>query len=142
MASIGPVTLSIFDQPPGNVLVQVSYKVEATHHDMGHEQAYREVVELIGVDTLAGEDQVDDIIILDPPFWDGIVQFTQNQGAFEQTREKTLAAQALDEDPHPFLVRADEIRARVTLTPLPPGAPPPKESNLVVRGGGVIGPTT
>jgi hypothetical protein len=80
MASIGPVTLSIFDQPPGNVLVQVSYKVEATHHDMGHEQAYREVVELIGVDTLAGEDQVDDIIILDPPFWDGIVQFTQNQG--------------------------------------------------------------
>ena len=58
MASIGPVTLSIFDQPPSNVLVQVSYLVSATHHDMGHEQAYREVVELIGVDTLAGEDQV------------------------------------------------------------------------------------
>jgi hypothetical protein len=85
--------------------------------------------------------QVDDIIILDPPFWDGIIQFTLNQGAFEQTREKVLPAQALDEDPHPFLVRADEIRARVTLTPLPPSGPRPKESNLVVRGG-VIGPTT
>ena len=55
MASIGPVTLSIFDSTPGNVLVRVSYLVEASHHDMGHEQAYREVVELIGVDTLAGE---------------------------------------------------------------------------------------
>ena len=31
-------------------------------------------MELIGVDTLAGEDQVDDIIALDPPFWDGIVR--------------------------------------------------------------------
>jgi len=77
MASIGPVTLSITDPPPaaaGQVSVEVSYRLFATPHDGPHEQAYREVVELIGVDTLAGEDQVDDIIALDPPFWDGIVR--------------------------------------------------------------------
>jgi hypothetical protein len=140
MASIGPVTLSIFDLPPSNVRVQVSYKISATHHDAEHEQRYHEVVELIGVDTLAGEDQVDDIIHLDPPFLDGIVRFTTSQVEFQRIPERILPAQALDEDPHPFLLRADEIRARVTLTPLPPDVPS-RESNLVVRGGPVIEPT-
>jgi hypothetical protein len=144
MASIGPVTLTITDinNPPNHVIVEVSYRISASHHDLGHEQAYREVVELIGVDTLAGEDQVDDIIHLDEAFWDGNIGFTPTGPAhFDQGHTQTLPAQAVDEDPHPFLVRADEIRARVTLTPIPPGAPF-RDSNLVVRGGGVIGPTT
>jgi hypothetical protein len=138
MASIGPVTLTITDtnNPPNHVIVEVSYLISATHHDTGQEQAYREVVELIGVDTLAGEDQVDDIIHLDPSFWDEIIRFTPTGPShFQQIHTNTLPAQAVDEDPHPFLVRADEIRARVTLTPF-------RDSNLVVRGGGVIGPTT
>jgi hypothetical protein len=96
MASIGPVTLTITDQPPSNVFVLVSYLISATHHDGPQEQAYREVVELIGVDTLAGEDQVDDIISLDPAFWDGIVRFTTSEVSFQQIHEKTLPAQALD----------------------------------------------
>ncbi|HEX5882179.1 MAG TPA: hypothetical protein VF468_28265 [Actinomycetota bacterium] len=141
MASIvGPVTLSISDVPPNSVNVQVSYKIRQTHHDIAHAQRYHEVVELIGVDTLAGEDQADDIIHLEPPFWDGIVLFTDSQQEFQRIPERTLPAQALDEDPHPFLLRADEIRARVTLTPLPPDVLF-KESNLVVRGGPVIEPT-
>jgi hypothetical protein len=140
MASIGPVTLTITDQPPSNVFVLVSNLLSATHDDGPHEQAYREVVELIGIDTLAGEDQVDDIISLDPPFWDGIVRFSTSEVAFQQIHERTLPAQALDEDPDTFFLRADEIRARVTLIPLPPDAPS-RDSNLVVRGG-VVGQTT
>ena len=123
MASIGPITLTITDQPPSNVVVLVSYLITPTLHDGPHEQAYRELVELIGVDTLAGEDQVDDIISLTPAFWDGIVRFTTQQGGFQQIRERTLPAQALDEDPDVFFHRADEIRARVTPDTAPAGCP-------------------
>jgi hypothetical protein len=139
MASIGPVSLSIHDQPSGEVLVQVGYTVTQTHHDAVHEQAYREVVQLIGDDTPAGrgEDGVDDVIP-DGTIWDGTVVFTTSQVAFTVIREGTLPASALDEDQDQVRALGDEIRARVTLTPLPP-VPPSRESN-VVRRGGIVSP--
>jgi hypothetical protein len=139
MASIGPVTLSIFDGPD-DVRVRVDYEISATHHDAEHEQAYREVIELVGVDTgEPGEDQVDDVIAA-PSEWDGIVVFTTSQVKFVRSPElPSFAAATLDEDAHPFVPRSDEIRARVTLTPLPATASS-RESNLVRRQ--VIAPPT
>jgi hypothetical protein len=132
MASIGPVNLAIFDQPPGEVLVQVSYTISQTLHDAQHEQAYRELVEIIGVDTgEPGEDGVDDVLP-GATIWDGVAVFTTSQVSFTVTRERRLPAAALDEDTHPFLPRSDELRARVTLTPLATAAPV-RESNLIRR---------
>jgi hypothetical protein len=138
MASIGPVTLSIFDRPQlGDVLIQVSYEVQATDADVSGEQEYREVVELIGVDTLPGEDGVDEPIA-GGTLWDGIRVFDGLHVGSSETREKTLPPQALDEDPSPIFPKVDEIRARVTLTPVLRVVS--RESNLVRRGELVIGP--
>jgi hypothetical protein len=134
MASIGPVTLSLYDQPSGDVAVNVGYTMTQSHHDAQHEQEYREVVELIGDDTAVGpgEDNVDEVIP-DGRIWDGTVKFTTTQPEFTVNREATLPASAFDEDRSVSGTRldADEIRARVTLTPLPAIAS--RESNLVRR---------
>jgi hypothetical protein len=142
MASIGPVTLSISDLPLPSTEVQVdiTYIITATGHDGEHEQAYREVVELIGVDTVPGEDQVDDVIP-GGKVSEGIVRFSSSEVILPRSFEVRLPAATLDEDPDLLLPRADEIRARVVLTPLPPD-PASRESNLVTRGLVVQPPTT
>jgi len=133
MASIGPVNLVISEYADGSALVQVGYLIEATGDDLVNEQAYRELVELIGVDTPAGfgEDGTDDIIP-GPPVWDGVITFTSTGGGrFPQSHELTLPSSSrLDEDPGP-IPRTDEILARVTLTPF-------RDSNIVRRGTPVI----
>ena len=134
MASISNVRLEILERL-GTAKVRVSYRLFATHHDGPHEQAYREVVQLIGVDTGAGEDGVSEPIP-GGKIWDGIVVFTTSQVSFEQTREFELPSSALNEDPGPP-IREDEIQARVTLIPLPP-ASPSRDSNLVRRGAPVV----
>lgn len=136
MASISPPLLRIHEgvPAPGRALVQVSYRLSPTLHDIQHEQAYREVVQLIGDDTGPGEDGVNDIIP-GGVIWDGTVVFGSTQPFLDQSHEKDIPVAILDEDRHPLLVRADEIRARVTLTPLPPPAPT-RDSNLVVRQAG------
>ena len=136
MASISDVRLQIFERS-GSALIQVSYTIAATHHDSQHEQAYRELVQLVGDDSGQGEDGHDELIP-GVTVWDGVVVFTTSQVAFTQTREVTLQSSILDEDPGP-IIREDEIRARVTLIPLPP-ASPSRDSNLVQRGGLVITP--
>lgn len=130
MASIQNVRLSIFDniQSPGNALVQVSYKIVSTHHDVAHEQRYRELVQLIGMDEGPGEDGRSEPLPIDP-IWDGPFAFGGFASAFEHTREKIIPIGALAEDP--FFKRS-EIRARVTLEPLPP-ATVSSESNTVFR---------
>lgn len=132
MATIGPVSLSITDQTSGEVLVIVGYEITGSPHDAESEQAYREVVELIGVDSgEPGEDGVDDILPIDKVS-DGVTVFDTSHLGFVRSPHQTYSPAELDEDSHPFLVRSDEIRARVTLTPLPPTAPS-RESNLVRR---------
>lgn len=79
--------------------------MSATHHDAEHEQAYRELVELIGVDTgEPGEDGVDDIIPVE--LTADVVKTTMPSQSV-----RTLPAATLDEDSHPFFVRGDEIQA-------------------------------
>ena len=68
--------------------------------------------------------------------FDGTVTFTTSTVAFTQSHERTVPVSILDEDPGP-IIRADEIRARVTLIPLPP-ANPTRVSNLVRRGEPVV----
>jgi len=131
MASIGNVRLEIFESQ-GSALVRVSYKLNATLLDTQSEQSYRELVQLIGVDEGPGEDGQSDVIA-GGTIWDGPIKFTSGQVSFQQIHEKTLPLSVLDEDPSPFPKR-DELRARVTLTPLPP-VPPVRDSNLVTRGG-------
>lgn len=135
MASISDVNLKIFENG-GSALIQVSYTLTATRHDAPHEQSYRELVQLVGDDMGPGEDGQSELIPAGT-VWDGVVTFTNSQVAFTQIREITVPSSILDEDPAPF-PRIDEIRARVTLLPLPP-ASPSRDSNLVRRGGPVIG---
>lgn len=136
MASISNVLLQIAERS-GSAQVQVSYTLTATHHDGPHEQAYRELVQLVGADIGPGEDGVSEVIP-GGTVWDGVVVFTTSQVAFVRSRERTLPSSILDEDPRP-VIREDEIRARVTLTPLAPVSPS-RESNTVRRGGPVIQP--
>ena len=137
MASISNVLLRIFEGVPasGQALVQVSYTVTATLHDAPHQQSYRELVQLLGDDEGAGEDGHSELIA-NGTIYDGTVTFSNSAVAFTQTRERTVPVAILDEDPGPF-IRPDEIRARVTLTALPP-ASPTRDSNLVRRGGPIV----
>lgn len=129
MASITTTpVLEIFEgvPVPGRAMIRVSYTIGPTHHDIQHEQAYRELVEIIGQD---GEDGVGEVIP-DGIMWDAVVVFTS--GNFIQIREKDVPLSALNEDPNPIFA-TDEIQARVTLTPLPQ-ASPVRFSNVVRRG--------
>lgn len=128
MASTGPVTLTISENASGRAHVVVSYLIEPTGHDLEKGQRYRELVQLIGVDTPArrGEDGTDDIIP-GKPVWDGVITFpTTLGGSITQIHEFDLPSSDLDEDPGP-IPRTDEILARVTLTPF-------RDSNIVRRG--------
>jgi hypothetical protein len=137
MASISNVVLRIFEGVPvaGQALVQVSYTLTATLHDAPHQQAYRELVQLVGDDQGRGEDGQSELIAGGTIF-DGNVTFTTSSVAFTQSHERTIPVAILDEDPGPF-IRTDEIRARVTLIPLA-AANPARDSNLVRRGQPVL----
>lgn len=132
MASLHNVQLFI-GEGQGNAFVEVSYRIDASHHDIDSGQTYRELVQLIGDDSRPGEDGVSDIIVGGTIF-DGLITFTGPQTQFARTRAKNVPSSLLDED-GPF--REDEIRARVTLVPVPPGAVS-QDSNLVRRGAPVI----
>src|SRR4029453_10048668 len=117
------VTLRIAESQ-GNAFVEVSFAVDASAEDIQHQQAYRAVVELIGVDEGPGED--------------GRSEATPNGqkadqlGAFGvgQTVARNMPSALLDEDPGPF-PRRDELRARVTLIPT-------TLSNVVTRGAFIV----
>jgi len=79
--------------------------ITATHHDALHEQAYRELVQLVGDDR--GEGGTAELIP-GGTIWDGVVVFTTSQVSFTNTREKMLASSILDEDPGP-VIKEDEI---------------------------------
>jgi hypothetical protein len=138
MVNISNVDLKIFEGPPadevGKALIQVGFQIQADHHDAEHGQAYRELVYLIGDDRGEGGTATPLPI---SPFWDGIEVFTTSETGFVRTREAHIDISALDEDPGP-VIRRDEIRAVVTMTPIPP-SPVTRESNLITRGGPVVG---
>jgi hypothetical protein len=127
MARISPVNLQI--TPATNnakVIVDVGYTVFGSDHDLTTEQHYLEVCELIGDDTPG--DGTDDVLfkmLRTTTVFDG--------SNFTRVLQEELDRSTLDEDSQsPF--ERDEIRARVTLTPIPTS----RESNLIRMGG--IGP--
>ena len=128
MAHITEVALEVFGQlnPPQ---VRVSYRIEATGPDAVNEQRYRELVELIGVDEGPHEDGQNEVVAT---LSDGIVKFDTSHVAFVRSPQVEVTQEALNEDPGIFF-RRHELRARVSLTPLPP-EPVIRDSNLVVRG--------
>lgn len=134
MASISNVRLEILEQQT-SALVRVSFTVQATQQDGPNEQQYRELVQLVGVDEGAGEDGTNELIT-NGIISDGIISFSNSQVAIVQIRERNVPLSVLDEDPG-IIPRRDELRARVSLIPLPPRTAV-RESNLVTRGGPII----
>jgi hypothetical protein len=131
MAMIEDLTLEIVEEQ-GSPVAKVHYKVRGSQQDVFAQQFYRELIELIGVDRLAGEDGQDEPIpggvLLDGAF---VVLTTSPLPRNQRLR---LPSSALDEDRGVFVQEEDEIAARVTLTPFPPG-PVIVMSNIVRRGG-------
>ncbi|MGI8686610.1 MAG: hypothetical protein ACR2MO_16225 [Acidimicrobiales bacterium] len=133
MATIGEVVLKITNQPDKKTaVVEVTYDINFDSYDQGSDQVYQEVCRLIGDDTNVGDPQsagTDDTIgFLTPLFF----RNTRAGGQAKLSRHwnKTFRMADLDEDrgiPDP-----DEIRALVTLNPIPPAASM-RESNLVVK---------
>jgi hypothetical protein len=118
MALIGPVTLSISPSSgSGVVAVSVGYTVIGSGRDRETAQHYREVCHLVGVDS----DKLS--IIPGATVFEGTTIFTEEEGSFMRTRQKLVSASVLNED----TFGQDEIRAVVTLTPIPTS----RESNLV-----------
>lgn len=129
MATISDIKLSILDHS-GSATAQLSYTISASNFDA--EQSYVERVELIGVDEGPHEDGHSEVLAAIP---DGVVTFDSSLGSVSRGPEIHLSSSAvLDEDPGFF--RADEIKARVTLTPLPRTVS--RDSNVVVRGAPVF----
>lgn len=132
MATVGPITLTIGPgNSPDNASVQVGYTVSASSHDLASAQTYRDVCELIGDDTPG--DGTDDLLV---KLREEIIVFTSNTPHFTRSIQQFVPLTQLDEDAGIVVLEEDEIRARVTLTPIPTS----RESNLVRRGGLVIQP--
>jgi hypothetical protein len=130
MASIEYVKLEVLSSSPPDVLVDVSYKILATLDDVAAGRAYRELVQLVKVGRIIGEPGVEHLVP-GGTIWDGTVLFTGDEVGFVHSRELTLPAADLAQD---SALQAEEIRARVTLIPLP-AASPMMESNTVQLNG-------
>jgi hypothetical protein len=131
MASIGPVSLRIIDVPnSSNASIDVGYTVSASSHDLATQQHYREVCELIGDDTPG--DGTDDVL---RTLREEIIDFADHP-SFTRAIQVFVPVSLLDEDRGIVTQEDDEIRARVTLTPVPTS----RESNLIRRGVPVINP--
>jgi len=126
MASIQRVTLKIQKVPNSpKLFIQVGYSVTGSTLDTVQLQPYREVCQLIGDDTPG--DGTDDLIskIFDTTtvFFPGLPKQTRVLGL-------ELPASQFDEDSGGIIPKEDQIRARVTLTPIP--KPASRESNQIV----------
>lgn len=140
MASIENVRLQLFEND-GHAAALVTYQLRGNAQDVQQQRRYSEVIELIGVDTLPGEDGQNDPIPGATLVADTIV-FTNTAALARPSRVLPLPSSALDEDRAggPFggaIIMEDEIRARVTLKPVP-GPSVFAESNLVKRGGDIV----
>ncbi|MEA3034209.1 MAG: hypothetical protein QOJ94_3229 [Sphingomonadales bacterium] len=136
MASIENLHLEIFEQS-GFAVAKVHYQIRGSQQDVLLKRRYREIAELIGDDTGAGEDGVSE------PIPDGIIVSTVMTftGTAPITRDQRipLPSKALDEDPSGPIAAIpveDEILAQVTLTPIT--VPQVSALSNVVRRGGPV----
>lgn len=132
MAAIMNLQLGI-NKTQGDARLTVTYFIRGSQLDVLSEQTYREVVELIGVDK--GEDSTDEPI---PDTRRSFAFVATSTSEIPRTQIYDLPASALDEDRDVDHPREDEIAARVTLIPIPPGTIT-RNSNIVRRGG-LVGP--
>ena len=130
MATIGPVALKV-ELVQNQAKVDVSYAIAFDSYDQNSNQAYVEVVRLVGDDTNVGDPLTagtDDILGFVTPLF---LRTTRSDGQATLARQftKTFPKATLDEDrgdiPNP-----DELYARVTLTPVAP-ATVTAQSNMV-----------
>ncbi len=135
MATIGPIKLKI-EIKGTEATVDVTYDINFDQHDQQSQQAYREECRLIGDDSKVGDPPAaggdDTLGFLTPPFFDDTK--AGKSARLSRHWTKTIRKGDLDEDRGAFS-DADELRATVTLRPVPPapGKPVHRESNLVKK---------
>ena len=137
MAFIAPITLRIFAKPNSttNLFAEVRYNIQADGKDVPNNQSYREVCELIGDDTPG--DGTDDALRV---VRDVTSQFGGLAVKIEHDNVFDLPKTLFDEDNNGLFSQADEIRVRVTLTPISANVgSTSRESNQVVLNSIVIG---
>jgi hypothetical protein len=132
MASIGTVDLKIFPNVPvtGSALVQVDYVIEETLDDVTSGRTYRELVQLVKQDRELGRHGAE-IPVVGGTMSDASVMFTGSDEGYQRGWELTLPLSELESGVSPL--QNPPIRARVSLTPLPPTGPT-RESNTVELG--------
>jgi hypothetical protein len=124
MARVNNVNLNI-NIDVGNADIRVTYSLIGNSFDIASGQPYREVVKLIGVDNLPEDGTNEDII--GGQIIDTTVVFA-NASPIPRNWSRTILKSILNED-NPG---QDEIRAIVTLTPIP--ASPANSSSNIVNG--------
>ncbi len=135
MAKIGPVQLKL-DRKGAETTVDVAYEITFDQNDQEAKQVYEEMCRLIGDDTNvndppeAGGD--DTLGFLNPIFMKDTA--SKDEPKLERHFTKTFRTADLDED-RAQIPNPDELRALVTLTPLPRGSGEPirRESRVVKR---------
>ena len=120
MPTIQNVRLEIVENQ-GAAAALVTYRLAFNSQDLGQPLQFLETVELIGVDTVPGEDGQNDPIVGGR----SDAKVTLSVTAPERRRLIALQGTSLDEDKGPagpiataLTPTPDEIRAQVTLTPL------------------------
>ena len=137
LAFVTPITLSIFANPNSstNLFAEIRYTVHADGKDAPNNQSYREVCELIGDDTPG--DGTDDLLRV---LRDVTSQFGTTAVEIVRDTVHDLPKTLFNEDNNGLFSQADEIRARVTLTPISANVgSTTRESNQVVLNAIVIG---
>ncbi len=129
MASIDPVSLQILtnNPSPGEAAVTVGYTIKATLDDVPAGRRYRELVQLFSEGRKIGEPGLEHPVP-GGTVWDGVVEFNGDEVAFTRDAQKEIPMSALNQGASPL--EAGAIRARVSLTVLPPLSPS-RESNVV-----------
>ena len=136
MAFVTPITLSIFAKPNSttNLFAEVRYTIHEDGKDVANNQKYREVCELIGDDTPGdGTDEVLKVVR------DVTSQFGGTASEIVHDTVYDLPKTLFNEDNNGVFNQADEIRARVTLTPIAANVgSTSRESNQVVLNSVVV----
>ena len=129
MASIGPVDLQILtnNPSPGEAAVTVGYTIQATLDDVPAGRRYRELVQLFSEGRRIGEPGVEHPVP-GGTVWDGVVEFSGDEVGFTREPQMEIPMSALNQGASPL--ESGVIRARVSLTVLPPLSPT-RESNIV-----------
>ena len=134
MLTIDRVELHIGEHS-GTAFIEVTWGASVTAANAAEHPMYRETLLLIGDDEGLGEDGRSE------PIPGGVISdrirfFSPSQPSFAATKQLQLPVGALNED---GLFRASEIKARLTMVPLPPQTMV-AESNVVRRSAPIIQP--